>query len=298
MKAERMDLSLIKNAKTIRPIQKGFSTDEKVVVDETYLIKLFPEENLPNRIEEFETARRVSVLSKKVPKVINYGRCKEAGKGYLVLTYLPGVDGEEALKRLPAADQHRIGMVAGRELKKLHALEPPADVLPWEVVKKKKSDRYLKKLEALDVEFTIKDTLRNYIHRNVGLLKGRPNRFQHDDFHPSNILIHDRSFSGIIDFQRMDWGDPLHDLHKLGFFSKQVSVPFTRGVVDGYLQEEDNHERFWELYALYSAMHLVSAIVWCKEHTPSQVRMFLDRTYEVLDDHDHFTRTIPKWYEM
>lgn len=49
------------------------------------------------------------------------------------------------------------------------------------------------------------------------LLKGRPNTFQHDDFHPSNILIHNRNFSGIIDFGRMDWGDPIHDLQKLGF---------------------------------------------------------------------------------
>src|SRR5690625_7027964 len=60
-------------------------------------------------------------------------------------------------------------------------------------------------------------------------MKNRSFTFQHYVFHPANFLIHIRSFSGIIDFQRMDWGDPLHDLTKIGFFAIQTSIPFSKG---------------------------------------------------------------------
>lgn len=136
---------------------------------------------------------------------------------YMILTYLPGKDAEIALKELTNEEQYRIGILAGKELKKLHRLSAPTDYPAWNTIKKQKSDRYLMELQQIDVDKRIKEMLETYIWENEMLLKGRPNTFQHDDFHPANILIHNRTFSGIIDFGRMDWGDPVHDLQKLGF---------------------------------------------------------------------------------
>lgn len=62
----------------------------------------------------------------------------------------------------------------------------------------------------------------------------RPNRFQHDDFHPSNILVQSNSYAGTIDFNRYDWGDPFHDFFKIAYFSREISIPFSIGQIDGY----------------------------------------------------------------
>ncbi|WP_228485694.1 aminoglycoside phosphotransferase family protein [Thermaerobacillus caldiproteolyticus] len=154
----------------------------------------------------------------------------------------------------------------------------------------------MKELKKINLDENIKETLETYIKKNETLMKGRPSKFQHDDFHPSNILINNKSFSGIIDFQRMDWGDPIHDLHKLGFFSKQVSIEFTKGIIDGYHENQVLNESFWELYALYSAMHIVSALVWGMGRSREQYEVLLKYSLDVIKDHDNFNCVIPKWY--
>ncbi|MCZ3365579.1 MULTISPECIES: aminoglycoside phosphotransferase family protein [Methanobacterium] len=47
----------------------------------------------------------------------------------------------------------------------------------------------------------------------MSLTKERPNIFQHDDFHAGNIIINNnKELTGIIDFNRYDWGDPYMNL--------------------------------------------------------------------------------------
>ncbi|WP_309505717.1 aminoglycoside phosphotransferase family protein [Thermaerobacillus caldiproteolyticus] len=180
--------------------------------------------------------------------------------------------------------------------KRVKGFSAPLGYPSWYSIKKKKSDKYLKELKKINLDENIKETLETYIKKNETLMKGRPSKFQHDDFHPSNILINNKSFSGIIDFQRMDWGDPIHDLHKLGFFSKQVSIEFTKGIIDGYHENQVLNESFWELYALYSAMHIVSALVWGMGRSREQYEVLLKYSLDVIKDHDNFNCVIPKWY--
>ncbi len=131
--------------------------------------------------------------------------------------------------------------------------------------------------------------LENYIINNEVLMKNRPNKFQHDDFHPSNLLINNKQFSGIIDFQRMDWGDPVHDLQKLGFFSKPVSIEFTRGIIEGYHNGKGISDSFWELFTFYSAVHIVSALVWAKRRSQEHFDLLHKYSLDVMSE--HFTLT-------
>jgi aminoglycoside phosphotransferase (APT) family kinase protein len=66
-------------------------------------------------------------------------------------------------------------------------------------------------------------------------LKNRPNQFQHDDFHLKNIIVQDKHYVGVIDFNGYDWGDPLHDLVKVALFSREVSILIPRGKFSGIL---------------------------------------------------------------
>lgn len=44
---------------------------------------------------------------------------------------------------------------------------------------------------------------------------------------------------GLIDFNRLEFGDPLFDLAKIGFFTTEVSIPFARGNILGYIDKEE-----------------------------------------------------------
>lgn len=127
-------------------------------------------------------------------------------------------------------------------------------------------------------------------------MKDRPNIFQHDDFHIANLIVKDRRLSGIIDFNRYDWGDPIHEFVKVGIFSAEVSVPFSIGQIQGYHGDKEPNHAFWQLYSLYLAMTLVSSVVWILKVKPEELDSMLSKIYKVMDDHDDFDLLVPKWY--
>lgn len=289
-------ISHLSNAKEIVELKKGYSNDQKYVIDQKYLLRIFPMEEAAKRQNEFISLNRLYELSKYVPKGLEFGDIDDLQKAYMVLTFLPGIDAEEGLSKLTEVQQYAAGVSAGSELKKLHTLSAPLDQPVWEHVKVEKINNYMLEFKELDIDQNIMEFLQMYIESNLYLMKDRPNKFQHDDFHPSNLLLHNNSFSGIIDFQRMDWGDPIHDLQKLGFFSKQVSIEFTKGILDGYHDGQFIEDTFWKLYSFYSAVHIVSALVWGKKRSQSQFDLLLNYSFDVLKDHENFRCIIPNWY--
>lgn len=286
---------ILKDKNNFTSIEKGFSFDEKYVVDGNYLLRIFPSNEMDRRKMEFDCLHDLSQYSEYVPSPIEIGKINEQ-QSYMIVTYLAGEDGEVALAKLTEEEQYNAGEVAGRELKKLHQLKAPTNLSSWYEMKSRKSDRYLELLQEVPVDEKIISILMKYIKEKEHLMKDRPSTFQHDDFHPANLIIQNKTFAGIIDFQRMDWGDPLHDLCKLGFFSKRISVPFTRGVIDGYVGLGGTSPQFWELYSLYSAMHVASAIVWGEKVSGVDSDFLLKCSLQVIEDHEGFTKTIPKWY--
>ncbi|WP_053368252.1 aminoglycoside phosphotransferase family protein [Bacillus sp. FJAT-27245] len=291
-------IPFLQDAKSITKLNKGYSDDEKFVVDGKYLVRIFPSDNEQKRREEFDTIQALAEYSKYVPSGLEFGRVENSDRSYMILTFLPGADAEEELRNLTGEEQYSAGFQAGKELRNLHKLQAPAETPTWYSFKKKKSDRYLAEFSKLDLDPEMKNILEKYITENESLMKDRPNTFQHDDFHPSNLLINNRKFSGIIDFQRMDWGDPIHDLQKLGFFSKKVSIEFTKGIIDGYHGNEILDQTFWELFTYYSAMHIVSALVWGRKLGGNNYERLLKYSLEVMDDHDDFRSMVPRWYVL
>ncbi|TYS68283.1 phosphotransferase [Sutcliffiella horikoshii] len=297
IKVMEHEIPFMREANRIQQLTKGFSNDQKFVIDDKYLIRLFPLEDADHRRKEFETITMLSSLSDFLPEAIEFGEQEARGLAYMVLTYLPGKDGEEALSSLTEIEQYHVGFQAGKELKKLHEYPAPEGTEPWNIHKKRKSDRYIKELKLLkEIDTLVISKLISYIKSNEYLMDGRPNRFQHDDFHPCNIIVKEKKFTGFIDFQRMDWGDPIHDLQKLGFFGVKVSVPFSIGAIDGYNGGQEISEEFWQLFALYSAMHVVSSFVWGKKMGEEQYDLLSRYAMDVWRDHDEFRENIPRWY--
>jgi aminoglycoside phosphotransferase (APT) family kinase protein len=102
------------------------------------------------------------------------------------------------------------------------------------------------------------------------------------------------SYAGAIDYNRYDWGDPIHDFLKIAYFSREVSIPFSIGQIDGYF-DGNVPVHFWKLYALYTALIICPSISWTIQVVPDQLESMLNRIRVILNDHQNFESVIPSW---
>ena len=133
-----------------------------------------------------------------------------------------------------------------------------------------------------------------YINEEMEQMCNTKNVFQHDDFHVGNIIINNRQYNGIIDFNRMDWGDYVHDFVKLGWFSRYVSEAFANGQILGYF-DYLIPDYFWRRYSLYMAMSIFSTIAWYLKYFPKLISEIKKNLDMVITDHNYFKRYKPKW---
>ena len=77
-------------------------------------------------------------------------------------------------------------------------------------------------------------------------------------------------------------------------FSTEKSVPFAKGLIEGYYGGKPPKE-FWDLYALYLAMSVFPAIVWGQ--IQGEGEKLLKHVERYIKDHKGFTQTVPVWYE-
>jgi len=68
------------------------------------------------------------------------------------------------------------------------------------------------------------------------LLKNRPQTYQHGDFHIGNLIVTPDNTLGVIDFNRWDYGDPFEEFYKMMLFSRELSIPFAMGQINGYFE--------------------------------------------------------------
>ncbi|GMK43583.1 hypothetical protein PghCCS26_07100 [Paenibacillus glycanilyticus] len=285
----------------LEAIQKGYSGDGKYTVYDrlgqaVYILRTYALEEDARKQQEYrvlEQLREHEVMS-SLPVAI--GKLEELGLGYMLLTYIEGGDAIDELPALSASRQYEIGLQAGAELRKINRIEAPASIEPWETRVLAKYRRYREGYEQSGVTIAFEEKLFTFIEANLGLLKGRPSKLQHDDFHTGNLIVKDGRLSGVIDVNRFDWGDPVHEFLKAGFFSVEASIPFAVGQIDGYYGEGGLEDSFWGLYSLYIALTILSSIVWILRVRPEELDDMLARVNKVWEDHDGFERLVPKWY--
>jgi aminoglycoside phosphotransferase (APT) family kinase protein len=215
------------------------------------------------------------------PRPFAFGVADGGKVCYSLLSYLPGKSAEEALPGLPETRQFAIGFVAGQELLKLHEVRHPDEDFDWPRRRTAKYRRHIVEARELDLAFDGREQVEGYVDANLDLLGKASIRFQHDDYHAANLIVHEGRFAGVVDFNRFDWGDPVEDFYKLPWFSRPVSTPFARGQVQGYLSGGVPTE-FWRRYDLYVAMSLHGSLVWAHRHYPRQLGMFRRRIKEIL----------------
>ncbi|WP_054024881.1 aminoglycoside phosphotransferase family protein [Bacillus sp. FJAT-28004] len=292
-------IETLQGSSRISKINKGYSNDQKFRIEKNgqlYLLKCFALDELAAKQAEYEVILNMQKYDVNCSKPLEMSTLPNTDRGYMLLTYIDGHEATEAISAYSEEVQYKIGLEAGQELAKMHRWHAPASVTPWYDRKLEKHKRYIEQYMSSGARMKDDAQFLSFIDRNLHLMKDRPNVFQHDDFHVGNLIIKDGSLAGVIDFDRWDWGDPVHEFLKAGMFSSEISIPFTIGNFKGYHGKQEPDDKFWTLYSLYLAMTIISSIVWILKVRPVELPIMMEKLERVLEDHNHFNSIVPRWY--
>lgn len=282
----------------VEPIDKGWSDDKK------YYIKTLDQKELLLKISDisqYEQKKRefnyLKVLMDKdifATCPIDFGLCDGGKSVYSLLSWISGEDAESAILKLSKGDQYRLGTKAGEFLKRIHEIQAPKEQESWEKRYHRKIDSKILSYKNCKIQFNGADQMMAYIERNRLLLKDRPQSFQHGDYHIGNMIITPSRDLGIIDFNRMDFGDPWEEFNRITF-SASISPEFASGCINGYFSNEVP-DVFFKLMALYIATNQISSIPWTIPFGEEDVNKMLKQAQNVLLWYDNFEKYIPNWY--
>ncbi|WP_052017124.1 phosphotransferase family protein [Exiguobacterium sp. OS-77] len=219
---------------------------------------------------------------------------RTATTAYGIYPYLPGRTVQSVLLESPELAP-RLGQETGKALKHIHEVPAPSVMTSWHVRCQAKHDRYRAAVHDLLAPEWV-DRLDRFIGERIPLLETRPNRLQHDDVHLGNLLVENGHLSAFLDYGNHDYGDPWHDFVKCGLFQVETSPVFARRMIEGYF-EKQVPKRFWEIYSLYMAMVVFSALVWAKRFDVDGMEAMQRRIQRIIRDHDGFQLEMPLWYE-
>ncbi|WP_210469327.1 aminoglycoside phosphotransferase family protein [Sporosarcina sp. 6E9] len=287
-------IPFLKNNSSFEFIEEGFSADEKWCVDHTYLVRISPNGDRQRLDLQANLVKAANKNDSHIPFVHEVG--VHDGSPYMILDYIKGENGRVMLPKLSQEAQYRNGQQVGQTLYKMHQIPAPINYPAWDHRWITKVERLLPRFSKIAVENKRYEKVARFVMNHLHLIYGRPSCVQHYDFHPGNILIHEEQFTGLIDMQKITYADPINEFYKMEYFNVPISKAYSRGVLDGYHDNNAIPTSFWKLHRLYAAIHIMSAEVWANEIALDQQERFKIYTDFTLSQFDDFDLLIPKWY--
>ena len=290
-------MSVFQNIISRSPIDKGWSGDQKycaVTTDGTkYLLRISSIERLERKRREYEKMSEVAELGIPMCMPVEFGTCEEGA--YSIQTWIDGEDAENMVMTMDSAEQYRYGLDAGRILAKIHTIPAPKDVPSWETRFNAKIDRKIAMYENCELKYESGgDAFLNYLAQNRHLLAGRPQSYQHGDYHIGNMRIDNNGVLTIIDFEKWDVGDPWEEFNRI-VWSAQAAPAFASGMVEGYFDGNVPME-FWKLLALYISAGMIGSLPWAIPFGEKEVQVMRKQAAQVLQWYDGMKNVVPTWY--
>ena len=196
-------------------INKGWSGDRKFIVTltdgERYFLRVTPTSKKENCLKNFDLQKKW--YSSGIPMPIPY-EITEQEEGICAIYQL--IDGdilEDCAKTLSKNQRYKLGVEAGKILKKIHSLQV-IDAPDWEARFNRKMDRKIDMYLSCEIHYDGAERFIEYINANRHLLKDRPQCYQHGDYHVGNIMLRRESLT-VIDFDRYDVGDPWEEFNRI-----------------------------------------------------------------------------------
>ncbi len=279
-----------------KPIFEGWSNDKKYCITdekgERFLLRISDIAQYDAKQSEFRMMQRVASLGIPMCLPIEFGICEEGV--YSIQSWIDGEIAENLIPRLPAKEQYDCGLKAGRILRRIHSIPAPDSQEEWAVRFNRKMDTKIKKYNESPIKYPNGQAFIDYININRHLLNGRPQTYQHGDYHIGNMMIDRDGKLCIIDFNRNDFGDPWEEFNRIVWCAQKSSL-FASGLVDGYFNG-NIPINFWKLLALYISSNTLSSIYWAIPYGETEVNKMLNQAKDVLTWYDNMANTIPTWY--
>ena len=278
-------------------IEKGWSGDKKYCVEDKegkrFLLRISPIEQYERKKNEYDLMNQVAKLGVPMCLPLEFGICDEGV--YSIQSWIDGIDAESKAATLSCDEQYSYGFEAGKLLKIIHSVPAPDDIEDWAVFFNRKIDRKIKAYNECPLKYDKGQLFINYINSHRHLLDGRPQTYQHGDYHVGNMMIGvDRNLY-IIDFNRNDFGDPWEEFNRI-VWCAQVMPLFAKGMVNGYF---DNNVPFvfWELFALYISSNTLSSLPWAIPFGEDEINVMVNQANDILSWYDNTNDPIPSWYK-
>jgi aminoglycoside phosphotransferase (APT) family kinase protein len=224
---------------------------------------------------------------------VEFGICPEGV--YAIQSWIEGMDAENSIMSMDADTQYRYGWDAGRILEKIHSIPAPVDVPDWAIRFNAKIDRKIAMYESCELKYENGGAFLEYLAQNRHLLTGRPQTYQHGDYHIGNMMIDSHGNLMIIDFEKQDMGDPWEEFNRI-VWSAQAAPAFASGMVDGYFGGNVPMD-FWKLLALYICSNSLGSLPWAIPFGEQEIQVVRRQGSEILRWYDHMRCVIPTWYQ-
>ncbi|WP_404303814.1 aminoglycoside phosphotransferase family protein [Paenibacillus sp. DP01] len=283
----------------VQEIHKGWSSDNKYHIQTAdgreLLLRISDIAQYDKKQREFESVKKLHHIDNiLMSRPLDFGICNNGQSVYSLFTWVNGEDAEGVIPSLNAEQQYQLGFQAGEVLAKLHEIHAEQDLVPWAEHYNAKINRYIRNFESCGIALKGADQTISFIEQNRHLLENRPQTFQHGDYHVGNMVVTPSGELGIIDFNRLDYGDPWEEFNRITWCAG-LSPLFASGRIHGYFHN-DVPDLFFRLMALYIASNQLSSIPWAIPFGKEEVDDMVKRAEEVLEAYDYFQNYIPKWY--
>lgn len=292
------DIKVYNTFTKIEPVCKGWSNDKKYYIetvnDRKLLLRVADISEYDRKKTEYERMKQVAVLGFPMSQPVDFGICDNGKSVYSLLTWCDGEDAEIILPRLTETEQYTLGIKSGEILRWIHSIPAPKDQEEWSIGFNRKTSIKIEKYKACGIKFDGDDKIIDYIKNNRHLLSGRPQCYQHGDYHVGNMIISSEHILSIIDFNRPDFGDPWEEFNRI-VWSATVSPHFASGQLNGYFGGRPPIE-FFRLLAFYISSNTLSSIYWAIPFGENEVATMKNQARAVLSWFDNMNNSVPVWY--
>lgn len=287
--------------RTIREIAEGWSTDRKFYVEtkdgQRLLLRVSDRKLEADKRRAFERLTAISKSAIQMQRPVAFGVCNEGKSVYMLLSWVEGENLSSKLKTMLPADQYSTGLLAGKMLRTLHNVPVVEKNPPLKEQRIAHKQNKIKLYETSYVRARDDEAVLRFAKEHLDKIYDLPPVYRHGDFHSDNLVITKEGTIGLIDFNRIDCGDPYEDFRHIPLLDAGRSVPFATGVIDGYF-EQGVPSSFWETLAVYVAQTSMTQINWAERFGIDEVDMMQQQFHKTKADYDAFTRMVPKWFEQ
>ena len=279
------------------PLLKGWSRDRKFILktaDGTrYLLRLSDDELFEKKKRQFELLTQIERLDLLCSRPVDFGVLDD-GTVFTVLSFLDGVDGEIAVSSMSDKDAYRLGIEAGKVLRKLHGIDIPAQEKTWWERYLIKMPKKIAALEGCGLRIPLQEKIVGYYRENHEIMRDRPVVFCHGDYHLGNMIVNGGKI-GVIDFDKNGVADPYDDL-KPFCWNVMVNEYFETGLINGFFDGSAPGD-FWAILKFYTAESLISHLPWSLAFGKEQIEIAKNVAELQMKWYGDFELDVPTWYK-